>query len=67
MIEIIKEEVKMPDMEVRRYQRECNEWQNKWWVIDTHNDNKIVFKGKYPEVCIAWHNLNKKHYQNIKA
>lgn len=62
MIEIITQHVKMPLIELRRYQRKFNQQGTKWWVTDTQNENKIVFRGKYQDVCIACHNLNKKHY-----
>lgn len=65
MIEIIIQHVKMPETALRRYQREfkCTGSGIKWWVVDTENENKIVFKGRYEDVCIACYNLNKKHYK----
>ncbi len=60
MIEIITEPVEMPRLNDRRYQTKVKN--NKWWVVDT-SDNSIRYKGKYENVAIACHNLNKKHYQ----
>lgn len=63
MIEIIKEEVLMPELNSRRYQRgKCKDPKG-WEVIDTHT-NTVRFKGRYVESCLALHNLNKKHYIN---
>jgi hypothetical protein len=60
MIEIIKEQVVMPSLSERRFQKICVN--NKWEVIDTHNENKTRYKGAYEDVMIACHNLNKKFY-----
>jgi len=63
MIEIIKEQVKMPSLSTeRRFQKICVN--NKWEVIDTHNENKTRYKGAYEDVMIACHNLNKKFYRD---
>lgn len=63
MIEIITEEVVMPTE--KRYVKNANHAESKkWWVEDTHNNNAIVFKGKFEDVVIACHNLNKKFYKN---
>ena len=64
MIEIIKEKVDMPPLNDRKFQNEHKN--NKWFVLDTET-NLVVFKGKFEDVCVACHNLNKKHYRkNIK-
>ena len=63
-IEIITPQVDMPPLNERRYKYEAKN--NKWWVIDTDNENKIIYKGGYENVMIACHNLNKKHYQQKK-
>lgn len=60
MIKIIIEQVEMPPLEERRFKKDCKN--NKWFVIDTHNENTIRYKGKFEDVCLAWHNLNKEHY-----
>jgi len=66
MIEIIKEHIEMPISSERRYQIIAPN--NKWQVIDTHNDNKTRYKGAYKNVCIACHNLNKNFYrENLKS
>lgn len=62
MIEIITEQVDMPSYTERRYQKKCSN--NKWEVIDTHNENITRYKGNYENVMIAWHNLNKKFYRD---
>ena len=63
MIEIIKEQIKMPSLSTeRRFQKICVN--NKWEVIDTHNENKTRYKGAYEDVMIACHNLNKKFYRD---
>jgi len=63
MIEIIKEQIKMPSLSTeRRFQMICVN--NKWEVIDTHNENKTRYKGAYEDVMIACHNLNKKFYRD---
>lgn len=65
MIEIITEEVKMPKLNKRRYQKECKNFGSRsemWFVIDTQQ-NYVRYKGKFEDVVIACHNLNKKHYK----
>ena len=63
MIEIIKEQVKMPSLSTeRRFQKICVN--NKWEVVDTHNENRTRYKGAYEDVMIACHNLNKKFYRD---
>jgi hypothetical protein len=62
MIQIITEKVIMPELSKRRFQKECKN--NKWTVIDTTTNNN-VYKGKFEDVCLAWHNLNKNYYKII--
>lgn len=68
MIEIITEHVEMPELDKRRYQKNCVNphtiKQDKWVVIDTQ-DNSIRYKGAFEDVAIACHNLNKKFYRDI--
>lgn len=67
MIEIITEKVEMPDLDKLRFKKECKNYgsrSEKWFVVDTARD-KVVYKGAFEDVCLAWHNLNKKHYRNI--
>lgn len=67
MIEIITEEVEMPDIYQRRYQKECKNFETRkevWLVIDTET-NTVRYKGKFEEACLACYNLNKNHYRNI--
>ena len=65
MIEIIKGKVEMPDSDKRRFQKECKNFGSRnesWSIIDTET-NTIRYKGKFEDVCLACHNLNKKHYK----
>jgi hypothetical protein len=59
MIELIAEKVKMPPLCERKFKKEYKK--NKWSVVDTETGD-TVFNGKFEDVCLAWHNLNKKHY-----
>ncbi len=59
MIKIITEKVQMPSISDRRFQKDCKN--NKWVVVDTDTGD-VVYKGKFEDVCLACHNLNKKHY-----
>lgn len=64
MIEIITEKVEMPDVSKQRFQKECENYgsrKEKWLVIDTET-NTIRYTGKFKDVCLASHNLNKSHY-----
>ncbi len=63
MIEIITKEVKMPPLEEQRYQYGKMSWgRGKWEVIDTMNNNEVVYKNDYQSAAVAKHNLNKKYY-----
>lgn len=66
MIEIITEQVEMPHSTVRRFQKICTNNEKHWAVVDTHSENKIVFKGGFETVSIACYNLNKKYYKHEK-
>lgn len=69
MIEIITKEVELPkDSKTWRYQYDFKrpDGRGHWWVIDTHDDNKIVYKGPYQDTMIARYNLNKKFYKTLK-
>jgi hypothetical protein len=61
MIEIITEKVKMSELYKRKFQKKFVN--NNWSVIDTET-NIIVYKGEFENVCLAWHNLNKKYYKD---
>ena len=64
MIEIITEEVKMPDdVYSCRFQKKCKN--NTFSVIDTET-NTTVYKGKWEDVALSCYNLNKKHYRENK-
>lgn len=60
MIEIITEKIEMPDLDKLRFKKECSN--NKWFVIDTETKT-VRYKGKFEDVAVACHNLNKKYYQ----
>ena len=63
-IEIITEEVKMPPLDEQRYQYgKISSGRGKWEVIDTMNNNQVIFKRDYQSAAIAKHNLNKKFYK----
>ena len=63
-IEIITEDVKMPPLDQQRYQYgKISMGIGKWEVIDTMNNNQVVFKRDYQSAAIAKHNLNKKYYR----
>ena len=67
MIEIITEEVEMPDVDQRRFQKECKSSgsrKEEWSVVDTETKT-IRYKGKFEDVCLASHNLNKDHYREL--
>jgi len=69
MIEIITEKVVMPEIYKQRFQKECKNYgsrKEEWLVIDTET-NTIRYKGKFKEVCLASHNLNKAHYRSALA
>jgi len=66
MIEIITEEVEMPDIYQRRFQKECKNFEHRneeWSVIDTET-NTVRYKGKFENVVLACYNLNKKFYRD---
>lgn len=67
MIEIITKKVEMPEISKQRFQKECKNYGSRneeWLVIDTET-NSVRYKGKFEDVCLASHNLNKKHYLNV--
>ena len=67
MIEIIVPEVEMPDLSIRRFQKNCKNYgsrKEEWVVIDTEN-NTVRYKGKFENVSLACHNLNKKYYRDL--
>jgi hypothetical protein len=69
MIEIITEKVEMPEIHKQRFQKECKNYgsrKEEWSVIDTEI-NTIRYKGKFEDVCLAAHNLNKAHYRSVLA
>jgi len=67
MIEIIKEEVIMPDSNLRRFQynpKDCNG--RKWTITDTEQ-KRIIYTGKFEEATLICHNLNKKFYRDMQT
>lgn len=68
MIEIIREQVEMPKSSECRYQKDCKNpgsRSEKWFVMDTLT-NAVRYQGKFEDVAIACHNLNKKYYRDGK-
>lgn len=68
MIEYIKEQIVMPISDDRRYQKDCKNFgsrSEKWFVIDTMT-NTVRYQGKFEDVALACHNLNKKYYRDEK-
>jgi len=63
MIEIIKDKVQMPS--IKKYQ--VDKVKNRWVVLDTESNDAIRYKGYWEDVVIAAHNLNKKHYRDLKT
>ena len=61
MIEIVKEKVEMPTIDKCIFQKEFKN--NKWFVINSETNN-IIFRGKFVDVVLACHNLNKKYYRD---
>lgn len=72
MIEIITREVKMPELDLRRYQKDIARIgkrgqtlvisdRSKWVVNDTLVGEEI-FRGSFEKASLICHNLNKKHY-----
>lgn len=64
MIKIIIEEVEMPPLYERKYKKDCID-SNRWFVVDTETKD-TVYKGSFHNVVLAWHNLNKRYYQENK-
>ena len=63
MIQIITENVKMPNYKSRRFQinpKDCNG--KKWNITDT-NQNRIVGTRNFEDATLICHNLNKKYYK----
>jgi hypothetical protein len=61
MIEIITEHVEMPEFKDRRFQKQRIQKQQ-WNVFDTETKT-IRYKGKFEDVALACHNLNKEYYR----
>jgi hypothetical protein len=62
MIELIKVKVEMPD--IKKYK--VDKIKNRWCVVDTENNDSIRYKGFWEDCMLACHNLNKKHYLDLK-
>lgn len=63
MIEIITQEIKMPPLKERKYQYKPLDLNGKNWEI--LKDDIPIKKGKYQDIVIICHNLNKKFYRDI--
>lgn len=69
MIEIIIDKVKMPELYSRRFQKSCKNFggrKESWFVIDTQT-NTIQYRGRFEDVCLVSHNLNKKNYRETNG
>ena len=66
MIEIITDEVKMPeDSSEWKYKKfKSTSVENVWYVYDTEK-GEPVYEGSFDNAVLACHNLNKKHYKNV--
>jgi hypothetical protein len=65
MIDIVCEEVEMPSIYDRKYQKIKDEKSNKWYVIDTDTNEK-VYTGNFDNVIMSCYHLNKKYYRGNK-
>lgn len=61
MIQITIGKVDMPSSN-RRFKKDFVK--NKWIVVDTRNES-VRYKGKFEDVVLACHNLNKNYYKSI--
>ena len=59
MIEIITENVVMPNKRIYQKDRINNQW-----VVRNNETNEIIYKNNFENVCLACHNLNKKYYKD---
>lgn len=67
MIEIITEKVEILNTHQKRFQKECKNYgsrKEEWFVVDTETKS-VRYKGKFEDVCLASHNLNKSHYRAL--
>lgn len=62
MIEIISDEIEMPKVSDRRFQKKCNLKNNQWYVLDVDSE-QVVCTSTYENVSLACHNLNKENYR----
>lgn len=62
MIEIIIQEVAMPELSQRRFQKD---YIGRKCVVEDTKQKRIIYTGKYEEASLICHNLNKKYYKEI--
>lgn len=65
MIEIITEEVAMPELNDRRFQKNPKDVNGKKWEVEDTHEKRIIYTGKYEDAAIRCHNLNKKYYREL--
>lgn len=65
MIRIVTEEVKMPDLNKRRFQKNPKDCNGHKWVIVDVTRNKTVYEGGYQMASIICHNMNKMFYSRF--
>lgn len=66
MIKIITEEVVMPDLDERRFQKNPKDCNGKKWNVDDTKQKKTIYTGGFENASLICHNLNKKYYQAEK-
>jgi len=66
-IEVIKEQIEMPEINERRFRYTCNKGNinSYWYVTDTMNENKRVGKGKFEDMAFRCLHLNKNFYRAL--
>lgn len=64
-IQVIKEQISMPDIDKRRYRFTCyrGNINSHWYVYDTMNENIQVGKGKFEDMAFRCLHLNKNFYR----
>ena len=65
MIEIITQEVEMPDINDRRFQKEPKDMNGRKWTVTDTEQKRIIYTGKFEESSLICHNLNKKFYKEL--
>lgn len=64
MIEIITEKIKVITLQGKDKRFIKKHLNNKWVVLDTDNEDNIIYRGSFEDASLACYNLNKKHYRD---